>query len=334
MRKYGGLLSQIAEEYLIPKGNAEPEDAWKTRVIYSILGRMAYASLWDTREDGEPVSITHMKNRVARILNTYRKAYPEISTLFPRDPDEIADEIYGLFLRSGVIYHRPERITASAYSAASVEGLLFVRGGAIEHAYQVCGLGTCSSRKNETATTTIQTMFQIPEQTLTEEWNDCVRNARWSPIQSDYQTEYLRTAPPFTKGYWTEKPETDGIVSILRKGSQGSRLYFLYRTESGKMAGSQLPAWKVDGYRYRALSNARLDSLGSLPPIRFLSDGEIVSVSFDYLLPPEEQAFFNLYSWPTSCNSFPCDFKRICTKQVFQALRTVLEQRGFHFKEV
>ena len=55
MDKYNGLLSKVSRQYHILRGTQETEDEWKTRLVYSICGMMAYASLWDDTE--EPISI-------------------------------------------------------------------------------------------------------------------------------------------------------------------------------------------------------------------------------------------------------------------------------------
>ena len=52
MNKYNGLLSSVAHKYHICKGARETENEWKTRLVYSICGMMAYASLWDDSEEG------------------------------------------------------------------------------------------------------------------------------------------------------------------------------------------------------------------------------------------------------------------------------------------
>ena len=56
MNKYNGLLSSVAHKYHICKGARETENEWKTRLVYSICGMMAYASLWDDSEE-DPISI-------------------------------------------------------------------------------------------------------------------------------------------------------------------------------------------------------------------------------------------------------------------------------------
>ena len=82
MNKYNGLLSSVANKYQIHKGKQETENDWKTRLVYSICGMMAYASLWDDSEE-EPVSIVHLKRKVRSMLSSYKSMYPELSNSLP-----------------------------------------------------------------------------------------------------------------------------------------------------------------------------------------------------------------------------------------------------------
>lgn len=89
MNKYHGLLEKIAGELHIECGEKESIENWKARIVYSLLGRMAYASLIDRLEEdeiavesNEPVSITHFKRRICTILDSYLELYPEIGVLF------------------------------------------------------------------------------------------------------------------------------------------------------------------------------------------------------------------------------------------------------------
>lgn len=112
MNKYNGLLSAVAQKYNIRRGLQEAENDWKTRLIYSVCGMMAYASLWDETED-EPVSIVHLKRKVRSMLSSYKSMYPELSNSLPYISAELEDEIAGLFLSTGMVYHRPNRIAPS-----------------------------------------------------------------------------------------------------------------------------------------------------------------------------------------------------------------------------
>lgn len=85
MNKYNGLLSSVAHKYHICKGARETENEWKTRLVYSICGMMAYASLWDDSEEGT-ISIVHLKRKVRSMLANYKSMYPELSGSLPYEP--------------------------------------------------------------------------------------------------------------------------------------------------------------------------------------------------------------------------------------------------------
>lgn len=77
MKKYNGLLAEIAREFHIEQGKTESGERWKARIIYSLLGRMAYASLNDHLEENEElpedqsISVTHFKRRIITLLDTF-----------------------------------------------------------------------------------------------------------------------------------------------------------------------------------------------------------------------------------------------------------------------
>lgn len=101
MNQYNRLLGRIADEFHVFQGKTETEVAWKSRIIYSLLGRMGYASLWDIREDLQPVSVVHFKNRIESILESYLEMYPELRLFYPDDISELSNEIYNIFLCTG-----------------------------------------------------------------------------------------------------------------------------------------------------------------------------------------------------------------------------------------
>ena len=70
MDKYNGLLLKISRQYHILKGKEETEGEWKTRLVYSICGMMAYACLWDNVE--ETISIVHLKKRIRIKMGKYK----------------------------------------------------------------------------------------------------------------------------------------------------------------------------------------------------------------------------------------------------------------------
>ena len=59
-------------------------------------------------------------------------------------------------------------------------------------------------------------MFGLEQQALWDLWNSTLTTASWKAAPSlEQNTEYLRLKPPFSRGYWENKPDTTGLVSIL-----------------------------------------------------------------------------------------------------------------------
>lgn len=333
MNQYNRLLGRIAEEFHVFQGKTETEVAWKSRIIYSLLGRMGYASLWDIREDLQPVSVVHFKNRIESILESYLEMYPELRLFYPDDISELSNEVYNIFLCTGQVYHTSYRITPAIKAVSEKAGIYFWRGMPLDHKLYISGIGNYSFSEDEPAAIQPADMFQLPQNTLAEQWEYWVYHAKWYPLEVGNEIEFLRTKPPFTYNYWIEKPDISGMVSLARIGLHGNKSYFLYMAEAGRILGSQLPQWIVSDNYYRTLSNGCLASIGRLPVSTYHVDGKIVQLRIHYLLPPAELNLIKLYSWPESCVDIPDDFDRIFDYQVFLAIKSILEPIGYTFIE-
>ena len=332
MNKYNNLLMRVSEEYAIRRGKSEDQYRWKTRLIYSLLGRMALASLYDIDEE-ESSSVIHMKRRIETLLINYKEMYPELDRYLPVEPSELSNEIYDIYLHTGVIYHEPNRVLMAAKSEISWEGIVFSRGYAIETAQNLSGLGTYKQASSKAITGSLTDMFQLEKTSLLKLWDYYVKRAEWSVFRAETDVEYLRMDPPFSRGYWVDKPDIRGSISLLRTGFKGSRLYYFYRVESDKVIASQLPQWLVEDYNYRLLANACLCSEGVLPPSTYNYDDRLVLINFKYLPPPAELYLWKLYSWPATMMTLPKDFNRICTRDVFGAIKKEMQTKGYSFIE-
>jgi len=332
MNKYNGLLSSVAHKHHICKGARETENEWKTRLVYSICGMMAYASLWDDSEE-DTISIVHLKRKVRSMLANYKSMYPELSGSLPYVSEELEEEIADQFLSTGVVYHRPNRIVPSMKHEEPFGDILFQRGIALDSISCVSGIGFYSKQYGAKNTDKIKAMFGLGQENLQTLWRITLSAASWkSDLSFEQNTEYLRLKPPFSQGYWVNKPDTTGTVSILRTGMKGSQLYYLYRYYGTTMEVSPLPQWQGEFYNYRSLACACLSTYGTLSPIEYFEDGVLVHVHMNYLLPPRELEFLKLYSWPEICTSLPCNFKRKISIEVFAAIKNVLSDEGYEFK--
>ena len=191
MDKYNGLLSKVSRQYHIFRGKQETEEEWKTRLIYSICGMMAYACLWDDTE--ESISIVHLKRRIRSMLANYKSMYPELSGNLPHGSEELEDEIANLFLSTGVVYHRPNRIAPSIKHEELFSGILFQRGIALDNISYVSGIGFYSKQDGGTNPSNIKTMFGLEQENLQTLWQTTLSAASWESNPSfEFGTEYLR----------------------------------------------------------------------------------------------------------------------------------------------
>ena len=344
MNKYD-LLATIAAELNIKRGNTETADNFKARIIYSVVCRLSYASLWDNSTDST-VSIQHFKNKVEELLKTYLEIYPEVKI-----SENLPEEIYDLYLKTGNFYHKPNNISASMFSAAKQENILFLRGITPRQEVFMSGAGfylPSNYEKNfePSKFKDFPEMFLLQDKTLQDFWNEIIAEANWKVAELNEDAQFLRMSPPFNRGYWQNSPISDGRISLARSGEIEPRNYFLYKFEGKKFLRSCLPQWKIydeffssadyDNFRggiYRQIACACLENYKVLPPIKFKIDGMTVQTKFEYLPPPAELYLWTLYSWAKDFSILPSNFERVSDKGVFFALKKVFEEIGYRFVE-
>lgn len=329
MKKYNNLLINASQEYSISKGKHENEINYKIRLVYSIVGRMAIASLWDMPESGD-VSIIHVKNRIKELLKCYRHMYPEIENAITPDNDIIADEIYDVLLHSGCIYHEPNRIVLSAKTDGCKGSTMFTRGYPLCIKQCISGLGTYQN--NIITSKSIKDLFLFDRQPLEQYWKNCTDNLEWNQMALDNDAEYLNMSTTYS-GYWVTKGDTEGKVSILRMGPNGRQVYYYYKYANNSFYVSQIPYWRVEN-GYRALANACLKAYQLLPKTEYVMDGALVRIRFGYLPPSEELYLWKLYSWPDTFLDVENSFARVCSKEPFKAIKMTMEELGYEFVEV
>ena len=329
MNDYNQLLRKAASLFGLKKGDRESQGEWMARIVYTITGRMGLASLWDQMDEGS-TSIVHVKERMKTVFEAYQEMYNQVREL-RGESQRLADEIYEIYRRNGVLYHEPNRVLMSAMVDGSVGGITLTRGYPLDEVQCISGLGTyLLEEKSERRA---EDIFPIGWEHIKEVWSRTIEDVTWSPIRTGMSIEYLRMKPSFSIGYWVNQPDGTGRISLLRIGFKGSQSYYLYRMREGILEGSQLPDWMVDKYEYRSLSNGCLAYHSVLPAVRYKEDGEIISLRFGYLPPPSELYLWKLYSWPASIDGVPSDFTRICTRKAFEALKEMFSKKGYTFEK-
>ena len=332
MEKYGHLLKDIADALDIRKGNKESDLDYKGRIMYSAWGHMTLASLYDVMEDNVPVSVVHFNQRFLNLFDSYLEMYPETRGLFSTSREDLKDKVYRIYHDTGHFYHTPHRI-APAIPASACEGdITFFRGSPITEGVKRSGLGSYYAKSIETPMS-LNDMFHLPKSSLKDRWEMQVKNAKWRRIDFPVGTEFLRMAPPFTRGYWDKTMASPDVASLARTGTEGAQLYYIYRRTVNGMEAMQLPEWSVEKQENRTLSNECLAYENNLPPTKYHLDGPIVRLKLQYLLPPKELTMIQLYSWPRSFQNITSPFNYIMDKRIFFSIKEVLELIGYQFVE-
>lgn len=322
------LIQSISNQFGIIKGNNETDTSFYCRIIYSVAGIMGYASLYDEIENAETSSLYHLKERVYTTIQCYIDLIPEAAACSPK---EMADEIYNVFLQGGMIYHSNYRCAPARKRQAVYDNIVFLRGVSIGEGFYVSGIGAYDNTDNNLKESDdAREMFLLQNASLEEYWNSILVSRDFRETAIIDGTEYLRTDGRFGKGYWTEKPDR-GMYSLARVGGVNGK-YYAYRY-ADTLTMAPIEERYVENYKYRAIANGILKHNKKLPPAIIKKDGDIIRLKVQYLYPPAELNFLKLYSWPLRYDSFPNDFERIYSKEVFLKIKEILEEVGYEFLE-
>ena len=337
MSQESRLLQDVAENLHILKGNTETTTAWEARVLYSICGEMALASLWDMEGKEEAISITHFKRRIQEIRMAYTQLCPHLAPLFESKEESVIEEIYKIYLTTGFFYHFSYRLAPVVETCAMLGDIYLIRGGQLNRRVFFSGLAPYQLEEPDPKIEMkdFKRLFCIPMDKMIHMWEKMKETLSWEFFQGGVDMEFLRTRPPFHYGYWQHFPEKTKQISMFRtKCARGNKQYFLYRTDKGTQYVSRLPEWMTTHQEYIRIAAFILQERGTLPPIRYKKDGNIVSVQFGYLLPPAERNFVKLLSWPNERWVIENEFERVFPNEIFQVLYTILHEIGYQWKEV
>lgn len=332
MNRYNSLLSQIATDLNIRQGNSESIENYKSRLIYSAVSRIGYASLWDKLEDSEMVSMEYLKHRIENTLRSYLKMYPEVKGIFPGEYNTISEYIYNTFLVTGNVYHSPYRISPPMRTQASFNGIRFTRGTSLSEKVFISGIGTffkCSDKDNMES---VRDMFGLIKHNIADYWKHYSENVTWSTLKTEDRFEFFKTSS-ISQGYVKETPDKDIGISLMRTTTPGTKIYYFYRWNDNKIEISQIPYWLTDENRYFYLLNGLLASKSVLPEIKYRIDGAISYLQVGYHLPPAEHNLIMLYSWPQFFNNIDSPFSRVIDTSILNAIMRVFINNGFTFKK-
>lgn len=314
------------------------------KAIYSATGKMALASLWDHPEDENIVSIQHFKKRAAQIMDAYLAIYSEAKICFPADRSGIIEDIYETYRRNGFFYHSSHRLSPAAPSTGGLAHCVLYRGTPPEQKCFMSGLGLYGIEQDTNCSQSAAEMFGMQTQSLSDYLQEVLKSNDWSEIDWPEDAEFLRLEPPFSRGYWQSKPDKTKNISMARYGAP-NKLYVFYRWQEECFEQKPIPAWRVDDFRtigqagygeYRRIACGLLDAVQQLPPIVVKMKDHTVEIKLGYRLPPAEEDFFKLYSWPIDDGSTPIEkqvFQREMSEIVYPVFKQHMESIGYRFVE-
>lgn len=330
------LIESIAKQLNIPRSD---DYEWVCQSVYSAAGQMALASLWDKSEEDGPVSIQHFKARMRQIFDAYRDVFPEIAFSIPADSTDIVNAMYDIYLRSGYLYHSANHVSPALQNIAKFGDVTLYRGGPRDNTLHMSGLGFYYNWKQQTDITVAE-LFGLQTYPFQEYLQELLNGDDWETIEWPENAEFLRIEPPFNRGYWQVSPIKDGRISLARYG-EPTKIYMLYRFINGAYRQKTIPEWKIRDYfadqsagygEYRRIAIALLQMYDKLPPISIRDDGVNIVIKLGYRLPPSEEDFFKLYTWPLRYEKSEV-FTRKMARQIYPGFRHELEALGYCFVE-
>jgi len=344
------LLQTIGTDLLIRQMPDEANDAWARRVCYSVIGLQMLSSLYDLDEDAffdnessdshdifeATVSMQRILNRGERLAEIFKKKDDDNDF----DVKKFSEKIRELYIHNGFMLHKNYRLAYPPSSFAKAGNMYLARGVPPWKAAKASGLGMLTEEISTNATpTSVEEMFNIERSTIGNWFEKFLGTFRWETNPLPQDVEWLNIHEPPTRRYWSGKPPKDGYSLYRTKSSTGTDDYFLVMVSNGIEQQYRLPTWRgVDG-EYRRIAIALRTLYNNTPTVTFQKPKELtraVTFKFDYLLPPTEQRFIELYSW---CNlndpfALPGRLERIFAIDLYETVKTILERLSYKIQEL
>lgn len=325
------LIESISKDLNIKRGKDESVTGWICRAVYSAIAKNAYCSLWDQQDDD--TSIIHFKKRCNEQLHSYTRMYPELKKNISSSDvaKQYIDSIYDLYLKNGFLLHKKNYVTNSKRKAITIDGCCLVRSPGPGEDLFMSGLGYYALSDSMDYNEDIRDIFNLSKLSVSEYLDKLQNRQTYKQLESQSDIDYLRLEPPFSRGYWKKQKDEDRL-SLLRIGQPGNQIYYLYKSTNNKVLVSQLPDWMVVDGNYRMISWGLLNKYRQATSIDYVISGDLVHVRLNYLLPTNEQLFFELFSWPENF-AILSSFNRVMDLNVFNIMKAEFEKIGFCFRK-
>ena len=165
------LIDDISAELSISRGSEESLLSWESRVVYSAVGHIASASLYDVQEDRAAISIQHFRRKVDDLRASWLSILPELKL-----SAGLSEEMYTIMLNAGCMYHSPNRITPPAFSSAAICGVEFLRGAPPGMRVLRSGLGAYRLSEGRDSASSLASMFGLRRMAGNDEYRSILHS--------------------------------------------------------------------------------------------------------------------------------------------------------------
>ena len=327
-------LDIIAKELNIGKDKSEKDVEWYRRVVYSVVGRMALATLWNENDKGE-ISVRGLKRTTYELLKAYESIVPEINSTsnYGECTDMLCDSILSTMESAGFFYHRADYYRIAKTKHIKMGEVNFCRGIYATESCYMSGLGAYTKVANAEENEGSFLSLEKPQFVLQK----LIESAYWRECDFEREkVEYLKMEEPFKNGYWMDQPNFQFQYSLARTKKEREaflQTYYLLRNTSDGMKAAELPAWVSEDRNYTVLSTALLQCYKQMPPVIIKYGDEIAKIEIGSRLYPDVEKLILAYSWPKRYDGENSPFSRIIPKSLSGTLKKILVDTGYNVKE-
>lgn len=327
-------LDIIAKELNIEKDKSEKDVEWYRRVVYSAVGRMALATLWNENDKGE-ISVRSLKRTTYELLKAYESIVPEINSTsnYGECTVMLCASILSTMESAGFFYHRADYYRIAKTKNIKMGEVNFCRGIYATESCYMSGLGAYTKVANAEENEGTFLSLEKPQFVLQK----LIESASWRECDFEKgKVEYLKMEEPFKKGYWMDQPNFKFQYSLARIKKEREaflQTYYLIRNTSDGMKAAELPAWVSEDRNYTLLSTALLQYYQQMPPVIIKHGDKIAKMEIGYILYPDVEKLILAYSWPKRYDGEDRPFSRIIPKSLSGTLKKILVDTGYNVRE-
>ena len=328
------LLEKAARDLCIDKEPDETGEKWTRRVRYSIIGLQMLASVYD-QDDDVIVDVDSPKHDAESTVPMRRILYrgKRLAEIFDEKNFNV-EEVRELYIRNGFLLHKNHRLAYPVSSYAEAGNSFLARGVPPWKAAKVSGLGMLTQWKASVASLSVKDMFNIEQAAIGDWFDQFTSTIIWKTDSLPQEVEWLNIHESHEKGYWSGKRPDKGF-SLCRTKSDPAKDYFLWQISNGIEQQCRLPTWRSEKGEYRRIAIILRTLHNNRPNVVIKKQVHTITVTFNYLLPPTEQHFIELYSWSKLEN--PWDIKgrlnRIFAIDLYAVVKTIFEQLSYEIRE-